>query len=142
METEQKKVELKTDVVLSKADREKAYESILSVWPMESKFQASSCDLPSDFKSAQSTLREVKEEIKADKLEKAKIAFDNFIEFVSSKPEAAGMYSTHIKEFEIARDTLEKFAKYILDKEKAEAAAVETKRLLQLKKPSIFNRRH
>jgi hypothetical protein len=115
----EKKAEMKIDIIPSMKDREKAYECILSIWPLESEICVSKISSQC-FESAQSILKEVKEEIKTGSLEKAKTAFDNFIEFVNREPKTAGIYKAHIKEFEIARQNFEDFAEYMLKKEKTE----------------------
>ncbi|MGA3020862.1 MAG: hypothetical protein ABSD68_02855 [Candidatus Micrarchaeales archaeon] len=140
----EKTVEMKSNVIPSTTDREKAYEHILLFWPLETKFYPSrDHDSITDFQSAQSALRKVKEEIKSGSLEKAKTGFDNFIEFVNREPKAAGIYKDCIKDFEAAQQNFDDFAKYMLEKEKMDAAKIEAAKKQPETKKSIFPwRRH
>jgi hypothetical protein len=148
---EKEAVEMKTNVIPSTADKEKAYERILSLWPIAPK-PCTSLDLPSNpqsghsilLGSAQSILGKVKEEIYAGDLEKAKIAFDKFIESVNNEPEIARTYGYYRKEFEIAQQNFADFAAHMRKKDDtakkvSEATAAKTK-LTELAKKSRLGR--
>jgi hypothetical protein len=137
MGTGEKVVEMKTNVIPSTADKEKAYEHILSVWPI-APTPCTSLNLPSNLQSAHSILGEVKKEIATGGLEKARTAFDKFIESVNKEPKVARAYGSYIKEFEMAQQNFDDFAAYIQKKDAtkvSEATATETK-LTELAKKS------